>query len=121
MHTDPTLKIFNAATNSMGKQFRAFVSCTCSAFDTRELNHEANARQRRKTKISGADHDTVTTTVRRQKTFNLETYKYHSLGDYVATVEMYGTCDSYTTEVVSEIIISLYQFSFEASRDIIYT
>lgn len=33
---------------------------------------------------------------------NLDTYKVHSLGDYVETIRKYGTCDSYTTEMVSE-------------------
>ena len=38
---------------------------------------------------------------RRLKTLNLNTYKFHSLGDYASTIRMYGTTDSYTTEVVS--------------------
>ena len=38
---------------------------------------------------------------RKQKKFNLNTYKTHSLGDYVQTIQMYGTTDSYSTEPVS--------------------
>jgi hypothetical protein len=38
---------------------------------------------------------------RRLKAFNLDTYKVHSLGDYTATIEQYGTTDSYSTEPVS--------------------
>lgn len=37
---------------------------------------------------------------RRQKTFNLNTYKFHALGDYAATIRQFGTTDSYTTEMV---------------------
>jgi hypothetical protein len=37
---------------------------------------------------------------RRKKTFNLNTYKLHSFGDYVATIRQYGTMDSYSTEPV---------------------
>jgi hypothetical protein len=103
MHTDHTLKILDATTISLGQQFRVFVNTTCSAFDTRELDREANARKRRKAKEPGANLNNTTTTSRRRKKFNLETYKYHSLGDYRAMIEMFGTCDSYTTEVVSEI------------------
>jgi hypothetical protein len=99
MHTDHTLMILNATTSYLGQEFRAFVDTTCSAFDTRELDREVNARRRREAKKSSTD--TNTTTSRRRKRFNLDTYKFHSLGDYVATIEMYGTCDSYTTEVVS--------------------
>lgn len=39
-------------------------------------------------------------TGRRRKAFNLNTYKSHSLGDYVETIRTYGTTDSYTTEIV---------------------
>lgn len=35
------------------------------------------------------------------KEFNLNTYKTHSLGDYVDTIRKYGTTDLYSTEVVS--------------------
>jgi hypothetical protein len=38
---------------------------------------------------------------RRKKTFNINTYKAHALGDYVATIRRYGTTDSYSTEPVS--------------------
>jgi hypothetical protein len=37
---------------------------------------------------------------RRKKAFNRCTYKNHSLGDYVKTIRMYGTTDSYSTEGV---------------------
>ena len=40
---------------------------------------------------------------RRTKTFNLATYKYHSLGDYVEHIKQYGTTDSYSTERVRPI------------------
>jgi hypothetical protein len=41
------------------------------------------------------------TSHRRQKTFNLNTYKHHALGDVVDTIRRYGTTDSYSTEPVS--------------------
>jgi hypothetical protein len=37
---------------------------------------------------------------RRAKSFNLNTYKYHLLGDYVEQIRQYGTTDSYTTKLV---------------------
>jgi hypothetical protein len=39
-------------------------------------------------------------TTRRAKTFNLDTYKYHSLTDYMKHIRQYGTTDSYSTEPV---------------------
>ena len=43
----------------------------------------------------------VSTMKRKEVTFNIATYKYHSLGDYAANIRMFGTCDSYSTEPVS--------------------
>jgi hypothetical protein len=37
---------------------------------------------------------------RRQKSFSLNTYKVHALGDYATTIRRYGTTDSYSTEPV---------------------
>jgi hypothetical protein len=39
-------------------------------------------------------------TARKTKTFNLDTYKYHSLGDYTEHIRQHGTTDSYSTEPV---------------------
>src|ERR1700722_5338826 len=38
---------------------------------------------------------------RQPKIFNLWTYKFHSLRDYVSTIRRYGITDSYTTSLVS--------------------
>ena len=37
----------------------------------------------------------------RRREFNNDTYKFHSLGDYVRTITSLGTTDSYTTHIVS--------------------
>ena len=37
---------------------------------------------------------------RRRKTLNINTYKLHSYGDYARAIRMYGTMDSYSTELV---------------------
>lgn len=38
-----------------------------------------------------------------RKTLNLNTYKDHSLGDYVESIRRYGTVDSYSTEAASPV------------------
>jgi len=40
---------------------------------------------------------------RRRKTLNINTFKSHSLGDYVRTIRMYGTTDSFSTELVCDL------------------
>jgi hypothetical protein len=46
---------------------------------------------------------------RRRRTFNLNTYKHHSFGDYVRTIRQYGTVDSFSTEAVPDIVDACFQ------------
>jgi len=117
MHTDQTLKILDDATIRIGAEFRAFNDKTCPAFDTRELRRETEARKRRQTKkanpnvvskdsaprpsSAASPAERLETDGPRRKKFNLQTYKFHSLGDYATTIRRFGTTDSYSTELVS--------------------
>jgi hypothetical protein len=38
--------------------------------------------------------------LRLPKTFNIQTYKYHSIGDVAKTIRRYGTSDSFSSEPV---------------------
>jgi hypothetical protein len=110
-----SLDILESTTKDLGQRLRDFGSETCSAFETRELKREAKARQRRQTKVA-TEHNAASTSAsgvasreniaRGRKIFNLNTYKNHSLGDYVRTIRMYGTTDSYSTEPVSSFYFS---------------
>jgi hypothetical protein len=112
-HTDVLLDILESTTKDLGQRLRDFESETCSAFETRELKREAEARQRRQIKVA-TEHNAASTPgitdqkniARKRKFFNLNTYKTHSLGDYVRTIRMYGTTDSYSTEPVSSFYLS---------------
>ena len=98
MHTDHTLQFLEGVTRKLGDQLRLFANETCSMYDTVELPREAAARQRRKSKKSSTLNVQETTEgTRRKKTFNMNTYKHHALGDYVEAIRTYGTCDSYST------------------------
>jgi hypothetical protein len=145
MHNDLTVKLLQAVTADLGDRLRSFSKKTSTAFATRELRREMNARVRRQARATvatakrcpTADGDTgapprsdrqkqpvpslvsLTPSVtaekpsgpakagtqskqssRRPKTFNLNTYKTHALGDYAAAVIRYGTTDSYSTAPV---------------------
>ena len=50
MHTDPTLDILDNVTVQLRTEFRAFTNKTCPAFNTRELRHETESRNRCKQK-----------------------------------------------------------------------
>jgi hypothetical protein len=112
MHTDHTLKIFEELTTALGDQLRFFATKICSDYNTFELPRETAARNRKKSKKSQSDASGIDNTLdnkpesnRRRKPFNMDTYKHHALGDYVESIRAYGTCDSYSTEPVCEVIL----------------
>ena len=90
IHTDTTLIYFEATTREFGRLMRHFRDRTSDEFDTIELPGENGARK------GGAGS--------KKKKLNLNTYKFHSLRDYVATIRLFGTTDSYSTQVVSSVI-----------------
>lgn len=147
------------ATILLGDKLQTFQQKTCSAFQTRELQREKNARVRRQVKKSkqkdGLSSKLVITDAKRAgtaqagpgskttslvkqssshkgtinfrteenllnlkstpsgnalrdaaqrpKVLNLNTYKWHALGDYTSAIRQFGTTDSYSTEIVSVI------------------
>jgi hypothetical protein len=61
LHTDTTLDILDTLTVSLGKGLREFNQNTCSAFTTRELQREANARSRKQAKAAQVRKGQMTT------------------------------------------------------------
>lgn len=94
MHNDFTLALLEYTTALLGAQIRLFHKKTCSSYDTRETQKEAEARGRRGGK-GGAKGG------RKRVQFDVYTIKLHFLGDYVNTIRQFGTTDSYSTETVS--------------------
>jgi hypothetical protein len=100
LHSDQTLELLDNSTVQIGKEFRSMNNRTCPAFATWELRREVDARKRRQknkttnSRVSEADGPLP-------KSFNLQIYKYHSLGDYVKTIRRFGTTDWFSTESVS--------------------
>ncbi|KAF7967234.1 hypothetical protein HWV62_35081 [Athelia sp. TMB] len=108
MHTDSTLHSFDAATTSLGTQLRKFSKTTSPHFRTKETPREQAARARRiatkQAKAAPAGAPVAATPAvpatpaeSKWKTFNLRTYKAHALGDYLISIWLYGTTDSYST------------------------
>jgi hypothetical protein len=117
MHSDLTLDILDVTTADLGHLFRRFKDRVCASYDAKELDREVRARSRRHTreaarrsqanngKKTAGQAEKVTLTadkpLRRIVSFNLQTYKFHALGDYVSCIRRFGTSDSYSTEPVS--------------------
>ena len=88
------------------------------AFDTQELPQEeaACSRCQKKKKVSinltnpsprALVPSTATPAGTRKKNFNLILIKLHALGDYVKTIKMFGTMDSYSTQPVWMLLLYL--------------
>ena len=101
MHTDETLTLLDFITGRLGRGLRRFQQKTCTAFDTQELKWEVECWQRHGLKnTAGNSTAAAPQSTWRKKTFNLQTYKLHALGDYTNSIHKYGTTDSYSTEIV---------------------
>lgn len=96
---------------------RKFQKNVCSAYKTIELPSEEAARVRRqasaakkapqsqsikkkKTGLIKGGAQSQQTSSRRQRTFNLNTYKVHSLGSYARAIRFYGSTDNYNSQTV---------------------
>ena len=114
LHTESTLTRMESVTTVLGKELRNFADITCSAFSTVELPKERAARGRKQARkeAKSSDRSNVTATPlavgskarKKKKKLNLSTYKVHALGDYVRTIRMFGTTDSYSTQIVSTVL-----------------
>jgi hypothetical protein len=113
MHTEHTLGAMEKATSAIGHGLRSFRDWSHSTFIVKELPSETTARGRRTRKkllkSTGSKVQLLPApppSARparpspKVKKLNLFTYKLHALGDYVRTIRLFGTTDSYSTQIV---------------------
>jgi hypothetical protein len=121
MHTEHTLGAMEKATSAIGYELRSFQDLTHSAFVIKELPSKTSAqgwrKQKKQLKSAGCTSQTrMATTINsdmlplsapappvpspKVKKLNLFTYKLHALGDYVCMICLFGTTDSYSTQIV---------------------
>ena len=110
MHTDDTMQIFRRVTRELGDELRFFRE-TCTVFTTKELRREAECCRWKEAHAAPSNTTTTgatTTNDRRPKMLNLNTYKLHALGDYPSQIELFGTTDSFSTQLVCKLLSSLH-------------
>jgi hypothetical protein len=111
--TENTLHYLNQSTTIIGQELRSFREWSRS-FNMVELPCEMAAHERRKSKkapLQKVGNNTLPAPNSKPerkgsgrlkvKFLNLLTYKLHALGDYVQTIKLFGTTDSYSTQIVS--------------------
>ncbi|KAF8178843.1 hypothetical protein K438DRAFT_1604362, partial [Mycena galopus ATCC 62051] len=109
MHTETTLDYLNKTTTVIGRELRSFAATSQAEYKTVELPGETASRARRgaRKKANTAAADPLAPppppplpAVAKGKFLNLLTYKFHALGDYVRSIRLFGTPDSYSTQAV---------------------
>ena len=104
LHPELTLTSFDQLTADLGVLLRHFALVTSPAFNTMELPQESAARLRRTANNPAARPSGSGGA--RAKSFNLTTYKIHTLGDYPQTIQERGTTDNYTSQRVGSRTVS---------------
>jgi hypothetical protein len=107
LHTEYTLDSFDAATTYLGRAVRKFQLTTCDYYRTTELPQEHAARGRRTAALAAQQGRGASGSGPKIKKLNLLIYKFHALGDYPNTIRRFGTTDSYSTQTVCNISVSL--------------
>ncbi|KAF7372464.1 C2H2-type domain-containing protein [Mycena venus] len=91
MHTDDTLTRFDKSTVIIGRELRNFRDYTKANYATKELAGE----------VAVAPVPPPPLPPTKGKFLNLDTYKFHAIGDYPSTVRFFGTTDSENSPTAS--------------------
>ena len=116
-HTNKTVEVLRHTTTRLGHELREFCRYT-SEMEVYETPKEVTARQRRTRKKArpraalALDSDCFdeieeAKPAKQRSYFNLETSKLHALGDYPEMIETFGTTDSFSTQTVRGLCISI--------------
>ncbi|KAG2072995.1 hypothetical protein BDR04DRAFT_976047, partial [Suillus decipiens] len=103
LHTEETLKSFDAATVILDKTVCKFKQITCEVYITTELPHEHVAQGYLQAALAANQQGTLAKnrgSPSYGKKLNIQTYKFHVLGHYPNTIQMRGTTDSYSMQPV---------------------
>jgi hypothetical protein len=103
IHSESTVAFLEETFKKLSRKLRNFQVYTCAVFNTMELPKEKAARQRKAAERADTNNPSAESSGARQKKFNLATYKFHAMGDYVRTIRLFGTTDSFTTQIVSTV------------------
>ncbi|KIJ29828.1 hypothetical protein M422DRAFT_187908 [Sphaerobolus stellatus SS14] len=100
MHTDSTIALLEQLTKQFGTMIRKFRDVTASRYITLELPREKDARVRRLAAAASQGQQRApgdSTMKTKRKGLNLNTYKFHAMGDYPYTIRYFGSIESYST------------------------
>jgi hypothetical protein len=107
LHTETTVNDLEHSTTRLGKLLREFREEVCSCYATKELPSEEAARIRCKAAAAKKQGQSAAPPLpdapksRQERTFNLSTYKLHSLGHYARAIRLFGSTDNFNSQTVT--------------------
>jgi hypothetical protein len=112
LHMELTLDSMSRAFTSLTQQLQKFRHHVCENYTTVELPRERASWHRWEAHNESWTTDTPSSSPKR-KLFNMKTYKFHALGDYVQSIKLFGTTDSFTTQIVWYQLVVTLNFNTE--------
>jgi len=85
----------------LSQKLHNFQHNTYAIFNTVELPKEKATHQCKSAQCFKTTTILLESSRPRVKMFNLSTYKFHAMTDYARTIRLFGTTDSFTTQMVS--------------------
>ena len=118
LQTEGSLALLNQALWWLSVQVNQFQRVTCTAFETKELPQESTWRQRRELAEMQLGHRKIPARSSPLPiSFNINTYKFHALGDYTQAIKTFGTIDSYSIQIVSVLPLPICKFELKHTKD----
>ncbi|KAG2054254.1 hypothetical protein BDR06DRAFT_848882, partial [Suillus hirtellus] len=103
MHSESTLSVLDETFKHLTHQLHKFRNFTCSAFTTVELPKErAACKHKAAHQCLASDIPDAGSGGQRTKKFNMNTYKFHAMGDYLQAIQLFGMIDLFTSQIVRE-------------------
>lgn len=117
LHSESTVNFLKEMFKKLSQKLWKFRDFTCATFNAVELPKEKAACERKATQCSEKHGSIPESNGLRTKKFNLGTYKFHVMGDYVRTIKLFGTTDSFTTQIVSTVYFHTVHLTLGLARE----
>ncbi|KXN85079.1 hypothetical protein AN958_11721 [Leucoagaricus sp. SymC.cos] len=101
LSTETTRRFLHIATSQLGDILHKFEEATCAFFYIEKLPTDAAARGQQSARMNSVQQKEKGKAPEKtsSQSFSLATYKLHLLGDYKEAIKMFGTSDSYSTQI----------------------
>ena len=104
MHTEVSLSLLKMISQQLGSILWKFRDETAQAYCMLELPREYAAWQHYQQASGPSKTSRGQSSTPMPKGLNLNTYKFHAIGDYEYMITQFGTTDTYTTQIMCSIV-----------------